>query len=383
MLENLLGIRLALKLGKPDSRPKLVSYDVIMALTNVEVTDNAVERDVFQMTFSLGKRQPRDYSLLRTGLFEPRTRVAILLQIGAKVEPLMSGVITHFQLNPSNDAGMSTFTVTGDGIDMMLDLEEKNASYERHSDTMIVQQLIDKYAQYGLTLDVADKARNLNQPDSNRLIPRQYTTDQEHIYQMAERNGFVFYADPLPTGDVKVYWGPENRKGSTQPALTMNMGTVTNVTSLNFTHDSRLPVTAQGNRLQDESKQKSEDSVTPPTDFDVDNLAATQTYVDRVVLMRDIAKYASDRARQRSTELMKARFGAVSANGEVDTVRYGHILRAGQLVGVRGAGALYNGDYYVNKVTHKIERTKSTQQYTQSFELKRESLGARKDKVNS
>ena len=72
MLENLLGIRLALKMGKPDSRPKLVPYDVIMALTNVEVTDNAVERDVFQMTFSLGKRQPRDYSLLRTGLFEPR-----------------------------------------------------------------------------------------------------------------------------------------------------------------------------------------------------------------------------------------------------------------------------------------------------------------------
>jgi len=77
---------------------------------------------------------------------------------------------------------------------------------------------------------------------------------------------------------------------------------------------------------------------------------------------------------------MKARFGAVSANGEVDTVRYGHILRAGQLVGVRGAGALYNGDYYVKQVTHNIERSKSTQQYTQSFELKRESLGARKDK---
>ena len=62
---------------------------------------------------------------------------------------------------------------------------------------------------------------------------------------------------------------------------------------------------------------------------------------------------------------------------------YGHILRAGQLVGVRGAGALYNGDYYVNKVTHNIERSKSTQQYTQSFELKRESLGAKKAKETS
>jgi len=50
---------------------------------------------------------------------------------------------------------------------------------------------------------------------------------------------------------------------------------------------------------------------------------------------------------------------------------------------VRGAGALYNGDYYVKQVTHNIERNKSTQQYTQTFELKRESLGARKDKETS
>ncbi len=383
MLQNLLGIRLALKMGKPESRPKLVPYDVIMALTNVSVTDNAVERDTFQMTFSLGKRQPRDFGLLRTDLFEPRNRVAILLQIGARVEPLISGIITHFQLNPSNDIGMSSFTVTGDGIDMMLDREEKNASYERHSDTMIVQKLVGQAAKYGLILEVAKEAQQLSQPDKNRYIARQYATDLEHIQQMAQRNGFVFYADPLPTGDVKLYWGPENRKGSTQPALTMNMGTATNVTRLDFTQDTRLPVTANGSTIQPDDKRKSDDSISPPTDFDVDTLAAEATFVDRVVLMRDIAKYTAERAKTRATELMKARFGAVSAKGEVDTVRYGHILRAGQLVGVRGAGALYNGDYYVKQVTHNIERSKSTQQYTQTFELKRESLGARKDKETS
>jgi hypothetical protein len=78
---------------------------------------------------------------------------------------------------------------------------------------------------------------------------------------------------------------------------------------------------------------------------------------------------------------MKARYSAVSATGEVDTVRYGHILQAGQLVAVRGAGALYNGNYYVKKVIHHIERSKSIQQYTQSFVLEREGLGAKKDRV--
>src|SRR5690242_1440726 len=127
MLQSLLGIRLVLKIGKGQGRPKPVPYDVIMALTNIEVTDNAVQRDLFQMTFTAGKRQAKDYGLFRTGLFEPRNRVAIALQIGAKVEALISGVITNFELNPSNNAGMTSFTVTGEGIDMMLDLEEKNA----------------------------------------------------------------------------------------------------------------------------------------------------------------------------------------------------------------------------------------------------------------
>src|SRR5947209_1554087 len=116
MLKDLLSIRLVLKMGK--DRPKPVSKDIIAALNRIEITDNAVERDVFQMTFSLGKRQPKDYSILEAGLFEPKTRVAVVLQIGTKLEPLISGVITHFQLNPSNQSGMSTFTVTGDGLDV-------------------------------------------------------------------------------------------------------------------------------------------------------------------------------------------------------------------------------------------------------------------------
>ena len=59
------------------------------------------------------------------------------------------------------------------------------------------------------------------------------------------------------------------------------------------------------------------------------------------------------------------------ADGELDTVRYGHVLRARRLVGVRGAGLTYDGLYYVRRVTHTIERGS----YTQSFALSREGTG--------
>src|SRR5262249_36524972 len=63
----------------------------------------------------------------------------------------------------------------------------------------------------------------------------------------------------------------------------------------------------------------------------------------------------------------------VVAEGELDTVRYGQGLRARRLVSVRGAGFSYNGDYKVSKVTHDIDPGRK---YTQTFELKREGLGA-------
>jgi phage protein D len=379
ILQSLLGIRLVLKIGK--DRPKPVPYDVIMALSNIRVEDNAVQRDLFQMTFTAGKRQAKDYGLLRTGLFQPRNRVAIALQIGAKVEPLISGVITNFELNPSNDAGMTSFTVTGEGIDLMFDLEEKNARYSQQDDTSILQTIVNTYAKYGLNLDISDEANGLEQPDDNHLIPRQYATDLEFIQQLAARNGFVFYSDPLPNGDVRFYWGPEVRKGPRQPPLTMNMGSSAsaNVTSLNFTHNTRTPVTASGKRLQAENDNTKREPISPTSDseYKVDALAANEPFTDGVVLMREIAKYDTQRAGVRAKELMIARFNTITANGEVDTVRYGHIMRAGGVIGVRGAGALYNGDYYISKVTHSIQIGK----YTQNFTLQREGLGAKSDRV--
>ena len=43
---------------------------------------------------------------------------------------------------------------------------------------------------------------------------------------------------------------------------------------------------------------------------------------------------------------------AVIGDGSLDVLRYGGVLQARQLVGVRGAGPAYDGLYYVKSVTH-------------------------------
>jgi hypothetical protein len=60
----------------------------------------------------------------------------------------------------------------------------------------------------------------------------------------------------------------------------------------------------------------------------------------------------------------------VGATGSLDVVRYGHILKSRQLVGVRGAGVMFDGLYYVQSVTHDLRRGA----YKQSFSLARNGL---------
>jgi hypothetical protein len=68
---------------------------------------------------------------------------------------------------------------------------------------------------------------------------------------------------------------------------------------------------------------------------------------------------------------------AVSASGSLDVVRYGRILKARALVGVRGAGSAFDGLYFVKRVTSTLKRG----EFKQSFELSRNALVSINKKV--
>ena len=75
MLTSLLGIRLILLVG--ETIPLPASYDVMSALTHVEVTNDVDQGDGFQMTFTLSKDSLMGYSLLSGGSLDPFNRVVI------------------------------------------------------------------------------------------------------------------------------------------------------------------------------------------------------------------------------------------------------------------------------------------------------------------
>ena len=90
------------------------------------------------------------------------------------------------------------------------------------------------------------------------------------------------------------------------------------------------------------------------------------------MLARDTANLSFAEAAFKALTTVSSSLDALTATGEVDAVRYGRVLRARRLVGVRGVGNSYDGVYYVKQVTHRIKRG----EYKQSFTLVREGRGA-------
>jgi hypothetical protein len=367
MLSSLFGIRLLLWIGKTVPRP--APYEVMNALTGVEVTtDMEQPGDGFQLTFTLGKNKSGEYSLLQSPAFDPESRVVIGVLLGVTLEPLIDGVIYHHQVSPGEQPGTSTLIVSGRDVRVMLDLEEKDQNYGNQADSVIVNTLLGNYAQYGI-LPPFQITTTTEVPIETERIPGQHETDLKFIQRLAERNGFVFYVEPLTMGVNKAYWGPEDRAGLPQPALSHDLGPSTNVKTLRFMNDALTPIATSGSLVEPTSKRSVRIPAlpslrVPPLSSEVSSARRTERL--RCTANRNFA--------QASTAAVAAVTGApepVSAEGELDTVRYGSVLRPRRLVGVRGVGRSYNGNYCVRRVTHRIQRGI----YTQTFTLGRGGTG--------
>jgi len=367
LLEGILGVRLILWLGKTVPAP--ASAGVLASIEKVEVTNDAENGDGFQMTFLVDKGKSLDFDLLSDGSVDTFNRVIIGVVLGVLPEVLIDGIITHHQLEPGTGEGTSRLIVTGKDVSAMLDLEEKNDKYENQPDFLIVTRLIAGYMQYGLVPAVTPTT---DIPIMLQRIPRQHETDLAFIKRLAQRNGYVFYIEPLTFGVNTAYWGPDNRIGIPQPALTANMGSWTNVTSIRTSQDALSPVDTKGTMVEPITKT----SIPIPSlpSLRIPPLSSSPAQARRTVLLRNSANQNPAQAAANAVSTVTNAPEPVNADGELETVRYGNVLRARKLVGVRGIGLSYDGNYYVRKVTHSIELGNKPN-YTQKFKISKEGTG--------
>ncbi|HEY9641422.1 MAG TPA: hypothetical protein V6C57_13125 [Coleofasciculaceae cyanobacterium] len=369
------ALQMTLLMGTTTPRP--VPTMVLDALESLEITHSDEGRSGFQLTFQVGREDGTalsDYTLLGNGsLVELFNRVIVLVTLDGTPQVLSDGIITHHQLLPGLMPGESKLVVTGEDVSVMMDLEEKILEYPAQNHTTIATQIIGRYARYGLVPQVTSPASD-PVPLATEYIPVQHGTDLDYLQTLAARHGYVFYVSPgVAVGTNTAYWGPPARASAPQAALSINMGSATNVASINFQYKSLAATLVKGriqdrqtNQIQPITIQKSTRSAL------AQNSAFNHQRQVRQVWLRGVDGQSQAQAQDRAQAIADTSLDAVvTAEGSLETLTYGHVLHARGVVGLRGAGHSYDGKYYVKRVTHEIGAGK----YEQRFTLTREGIG--------
>ena len=355
--------------------PVPLPLSVTEAVRSIEVTHNDSSRSGFQIEFTVGRTQGlfgvSDYPLLNDPQVQPFNRVIIIVTHNAIPTMLMDGIITHVQLLPSNDPAGSRYIVTGEDISVLMDMEEKVIPYPGQSELMIAGAILAQYAVFNI-IPMVMPPPIIDIPLPTDRIPTQCGTDLNYLQEMAARFNYDFYVSTGPVPFVNTaYWGPPKWLDIPQAALSVNMGPATNVKSINFNTNAIAPVIVTG-----EVQDRLSGQALPLAAFvnTLPPLASNQlSFRPRTVMPKDIDGMNYQQAYAKAQAMVNDSWQrAVTATGEVDTAEYGNILQARSLVGVRGAGATYDGFYYVQSVTHRIQ----VGSYTQSFNLTRQGLGS-------
>jgi hypothetical protein len=297
-------------------------------------------------------------------------RVLIVITMNGTPQVLMDGVMTNHEVTGGGESQSPVLTITGEDLSRAMDyIDFTGFPYPAMPPEARVLVCLAKYAFLGM-IPVVIPSIFIDVPIPIDRIPVHQGTDLCYLRKLASAVGYVFYVQPGPRPGSSVgYWGPDIKTGVPQPALNVDMDAFTNVESLSFSFNSQaasLPIVFI-----------SEQFTHAPIPIPVPNISPINPPLGLIPpiplkfnIMQGTAKLSPIEALAAGMAEASKTADAVTATGSLDVLRYGRMLMARSLVGVRGSGPAFEGLYFVKSVTHKIKRG----EFTEDFVLTRNGL---------
>ena len=377
------SVQLTLMMGPVIAVP--VPSSVLESLSSVEVRIVDVGTSGFELTFSIDKESPLQILFLLTGgqplLF---MRCILVATVNGIANVLIDGVITNNKIAPGDKGSNWTLKLTGQDLTALMDQSTWSGfPFPACPREARIALILAKYALFGvLPAIIPSILFDISLPIQS--IPAQQGTDLQYIRQLADEVGYVFYIAAGPVaGTNTAYWGPQVKIGPVQPALSGDMDAYTNVESLNFSFEQdkcKIPLVytyIQEIGISIPVPIPPVNPLQPPLGA-IPPIPTNLLPPDLVSFRDDLSKVTIPQAVMMGLAAGAESSEAVTCEGSLDVTRYGGVLNARQLVGMRGAGPAFDGLYYVKSVTHKIKRG----EYKQDFKLTRNGLVSTVPTVN-
>ena len=360
------GIHMTLLVGPVVVFP--VPKVVMDALQSVRVTASAGNESAsgFELKFTFSPKSPLNTIFLIAGAQSPLLRVIIVVTINSVPTVIMDGVMTNHSIVPGQGGAQSTLSIMGKDLTEIMGRQDFGGLvYPAMPIEARVALILAKYAPFGV-IPMIIPTLFPDPPLPTERMPTQEGTDLQYIESLARDVGYVFYVEPGPVpGTNTAYFGPPIKIGVPQPALNVDMDAYTNVEQLTFKFDASkgvLPIVLIQNpltRIPIALPIPAANPLQPP-------LGAIPASINNITVLRDTAKLSPMAALSKGVAEAGRSQDAVSGLGSLNVIRYGRLLKARRLVGVRGAGIAFDGLYFVEEVTTDLMAGELKQSFTLS-----------------
>jgi len=344
------------------------SEDLLAAVQQIEVEDHARMADMLRIQLAISVQEGgTGWTVLDEDLFCRLANIKVEVTVGSRLTAqLIDAYVIETSIQFSNEPGKSVLTVMAMDPAVLMNLDEKIRPWPNMADSDIASAI---FGDYGFSPDVEGTEPSRQEVDSTTI---QRGTDIQFLQELAHRNGYECYVQLNPQdGSTEGHFHRPRVDETPQGVLTVNMGPRTNVNSFTSRYDMLRPVTAQVTGLDIETKSDQAVNVESSALSNLGGESVINGDRPRRVLLSQTGLAQTGELQTMAQALVDQSSWAILAEGELNTVAYGDVLRAKSPVLVRGVGRQFSGTYYVEKVLHAI----TGDGYVQRFSLRRNALG--------
>jgi phage protein D len=350
-----------------DDQP--ASPELIDVIQRLEVEDHAEMADMVRLSVAIAIRDGcGSWNVVDENTFQRLTKLRIDVNVGSgKTEPLIEAYVIETNADFANQPGQSLLNVVAMEPTAKMNLEEKVRPWPNMADSDIAEQI---FRDCKFNTDNIDQTQPTR--DENDHTEMQRGTDIQFLQRLAQRNGFEIYVELNPeTGVVEGHFHAPRLQQNPQGVLSVNMGSATNVNSFHARFDMVQPATAQAHNIDIHSSEQQTGQSDSQQDKPLGSAPTVPAGDARQVLISGTGLSDTGELQTAAQAEVDRTSWAITAEGEVNTVAYGDVLRAKRPVLVRGAGRQFSGIYYVERVLHSF----TGDGYTQQFSLRRNAAG--------
>jgi hypothetical protein len=339
------------------------------ALRDIEIETSIGRASIFRLHFDLSRNFFGDFDALAFDIFRPLFPIKISIAAGVPFpQVLINGYIKDAELKAGSRPGTSRLEVVGmDALGTLMTNNQQPFPWPNLSESAIAAAIFGKYAMIPL-IDPLPPTRTIMDTTTNQRI-----YDAPFLFELARCNSLELYIQPDPFLGTDI--GHLHRPYTHLPhqgVLSIDFGKQSNLTQFNVSNDMLRPTGVVGASVDQTTRAPIPAFGVTSTEIPM-GLEPTLFRVIPPPVARQIPGCAANptEATLRALARASATSRAITAQGEVDGIKFARPLRAGLPVLVRGAGRQNSGLYYVQSVTHRISRD----DYRQSFSAWRNAVG--------